>query len=52
MSDDPGGEWRRPGPTRTQRRHDLWLAAAVAAGGVLSTVLFNSTGTLASGVSP
>jgi hypothetical protein len=51
MSDLPDG-WQRPLPTPAQQRHDLWLAAAVAAGGALSTVLFNSVGTLAFGTAP
>ncbi|MEV8440534.1 sensor histidine kinase [Actinosynnema sp. NPDC051121] len=37
-------QWRRPGPTPAQRRHDVWLALAAMAGAVVVTVLVNSVG--------
>ncbi|WIM95418.1 sensor histidine kinase [Actinoplanes oblitus] len=37
-------EWRRPGPTREQRRNDLWTGLGVAALAVVSLYLLRSTG--------
>jgi signal transduction histidine kinase len=37
-------QWRRPGPTAAQRRHDVWLALAALAGAAAVTVLVNSMG--------
>ncbi|GIF10416.1 sensor histidine kinase [Actinoplanes teichomyceticus] len=37
-------EWRRPGPTRKQRRTDLWAGVAVAAVAVLNLYLLRSYG--------
>jgi signal transduction histidine kinase len=49
MTDEPSREpvwaqWRRPGPTPAQRRHDVWLALAAMAGAVVVTALVNSMG--------
>ncbi|WP_447006732.1 sensor histidine kinase [Saccharothrix isguenensis] len=39
-------QWRRPGPTAAQRRHDVWLALAALAGATAVTVLVNSMGAM------
>jgi signal transduction histidine kinase len=39
-------QWRRPGPTAAQRRHDVWLALAALAGAAAVTVLVNSMGAM------
>lgn len=45
-------EWRRPGPTREQRRHDLWLGLTITATAMLSAVLVNSMGAFTFGEAP
>ncbi|HEU5472949.1 MAG TPA: sensor histidine kinase [Actinophytocola sp.] len=39
--------WRRPLPTRAQRRVDVWIALATMAGAMVMTVLVNSLGAFA-----
>ena len=44
--------WHRPGPTARQRRNDLGLAAAMAAGAGVAAVLVNSMGMFIYGSAP
>jgi signal transduction histidine kinase len=44
--------WRRPGPTATERRQDVWVALAVLAGAVCVLVFINSMGAFAFGDAP
>ena len=41
-------DWRRPGPTRIQRRNDVWIGLAVAAVAVVNLFLARQTGILES----
>ncbi len=50
--DPDWSQWRRPGPTPAQQRHDLWLALGVAVGLAVMTVLINSMGAIPAGTSP
>lgn len=50
MNDGQG--WTPPGPTAAQRRNDVGLAAAVAAGAVVTTILVNSMGAFPFGTAP
>ncbi|MFC4857716.1 sensor histidine kinase [Actinophytocola glycyrrhizae] len=51
--DEPDwSDWRRPGPTRSQRRVDVGIAAVVLVGALAMTVLINSMGAFAFGAAP
>src|SRR5690606_17570574 len=45
-------QWRRPGPTAEQRRHDLWLGLGIMLVAVITAVLVNSTGAFTFGEAP
>ncbi|MGI5522057.1 sensor histidine kinase [Micromonospora sp. CA-259024] len=45
-------EWRRPGPTREQRRNDLWIGLGVTGLALVSLTLARSTGAFLLGPPP
>ncbi|MGI5151250.1 sensor histidine kinase [Plantactinospora sp. CA-294935] len=49
---EPARPWVRPGPTRQERRRDLYLGLSMAALGLLSVVLSNSMGSFPLGTPP